>query len=742
MRFLQYFLFVFYLIFTPLFSNEFFSCYGELYSANMQIKHPENIEQIQAIIKSAKTSGKKIAVLGAGLSQGKHFLLPDAILIDMKKINHVHVNRETVTVGAGARWHEVQQVVNKHGRSLLVMQGSNIFSVGGSLSANCHGWDFRSGHIINIVSEIKIVNAQGEVIRLTKNDPLFDYVIGGYGCFGIIIEATINLTKNVTIHESPLEINLENYVEYFQQKVLSDKKIAMHRYRLSVDPKNMFKNGVVTNYEILDSKAQISNLKSDPSLERRVRRYSWIIRKFPSTKRCILSLGKRVLVKDKITTRNEVMAPPAQVHFEKQKETADWLQEFFIPPEHFTSFLNYLAQVLVENKVNVMSATVRYVKSHKAALSYAPNKDCFSIVIFFNQSLEKKKVDQTRIWVQQVINDLISREGTYYLPYQHFASLEQFHASYPKWEDFKKMKLQVDPECLFLNDFYQDYFNNEISSPSQLREVFDRKKGLRYEIGDFIDHILMNVSKRKFFILMDRILSDKHLSDDEIYQEMLIRISEARGNRLGTLKRKYLSLSKLQNDLTALLKYYLPQKNYLGYVEIGYPGRMIKPLKKIRRIKGPIYVVSNYESHLEAGIFFPYKKKFPLKNFAPLTNYINANSVDLVSCFMGLHHIHEENLDDFVHSISEILNPGGIFILMDHDVGNEKMEKLVHTIHTIYNASMGIDLGTNNGEIRNFYSKNCLIELLKKYGLVYLDHPPLIRKGDPTKNEILLFKKL
>ncbi len=136
------------------------------------------------------------------MSQGKQNLPLDGhILIDMKDINHVIIDPQTkiAKIGAGATWQMIQRDANKLGLAVPVMQASNIFSVGGSLSVNCHGWDHHKGAVGNTVVAITIVDANGQVKRLTPDDEEFRYVIGGYGGFGVIIEAEIELTDNLLL---------------------------------------------------------------------------------------------------------------------------------------------------------------------------------------------------------------------------------------------------------------------------------------------------------------------------------------------------------------------------------------------------------------------------------------------------------------------------------------------------------------------------------------------------------------
>ncbi len=67
--------------------------------------------------------------------------------VDLSKLNTIEVdsNNKTVTLGAGAIWSDVQNILNTHALALKVMQASNVFSVGGSIGTNIHGWDHISG---------------------------------------------------------------------------------------------------------------------------------------------------------------------------------------------------------------------------------------------------------------------------------------------------------------------------------------------------------------------------------------------------------------------------------------------------------------------------------------------------------------------------------------------------------------------------------------------------------------------
>ena len=52
-----------------------------------------------------------------------------------------------------------------------------------------------------------------------------------------------------------------------------------------------------------------------------------------------------------------------------------------------------------------------------------------------------------------------SCKGTYYLPYQIYATQEQFMAAYPQAGEFFDLKKQLDPTNKFRNKLWDTYFN-------------------------------------------------------------------------------------------------------------------------------------------------------------------------------------------------------------------------------------------------------------------------------------------
>ena len=131
---------------------------------------------------------------------GGHSIAPDGIVIDMRPFDAMRLDgdRGILTVGAGATWAQIIPYLDERGSSVGVLQSDNSFSVGGSISVNCHGWVYGRPPIASTVESFRLMKADGEIVRCSRdtNAELFSLVLGGYGLFGVILEVELRVVPN------------------------------------------------------------------------------------------------------------------------------------------------------------------------------------------------------------------------------------------------------------------------------------------------------------------------------------------------------------------------------------------------------------------------------------------------------------------------------------------------------------------------------------------------------------------
>ena len=147
----------------------------------------ESCQQVEGYLHD---SSAVMSIAGMRHCQGRQAAVPDQavgrkrmlLTETMNRMVGIAPDKKTVTVQGGATWSEVHQYVGPHGLAPKVHQSSAHFTVGGSISVNCHGRDPRWGPISNTVVSMKVLCGTGEVVDTspTTRPDLFRAVIGGY----------------------------------------------------------------------------------------------------------------------------------------------------------------------------------------------------------------------------------------------------------------------------------------------------------------------------------------------------------------------------------------------------------------------------------------------------------------------------------------------------------------------------------------------------------------------------------
>jgi len=117
-------------------------------------------DDIRNALQRAKEKKLPIAIAGKRHSMGGQAFFKDAIVLNMLEYNKIvslDEEKKIITVQSGATWHDIQNFLNKKNLAIKVMQSSDIFTIGGSLSVNAHGMDHRIGSIASTIQSFSII---------------------------------------------------------------------------------------------------------------------------------------------------------------------------------------------------------------------------------------------------------------------------------------------------------------------------------------------------------------------------------------------------------------------------------------------------------------------------------------------------------------------------------------------------------------------------------------------------------
>lgn len=429
----------------------------------------DNVDNLKKVLAEAREKKLKVSISGSKHSQGGHTYYQDAIVLDMSSFNKIldlDVENKIIRVQSGAKWKDVQEYINPYRLAVKVMQSSYVFTIGGTLSANAHGRDLDRSSVVETVRSFRLLNASGEIsnVSRTENPELFKLVIGGYGLFGVILDVDIELTTNDIYEQKSVVMDYKDFPEYFQKNIKGDPEVEMMLVRPSIASDTFLHELVVATWNKIDKTSDDIYTLTEEKNVLRDKFFFGLSRKYDWAKNLRWSLQKKIetgVGETRIMSRTNAMRPPlAPLEFLDYYSSAntDIIQEYYIPTRNFVPFMDEFRDILLKNKMNVISFTIRYVKANNETyMAYAPNEDAFAIIQMSNVGLSEKAQDKTEKATQEIVDAALKNSGTYYLTYQLYPTKEQMRKAYPNTDLFFTKKLQYDPSEMFMNKFYEKY---------------------------------------------------------------------------------------------------------------------------------------------------------------------------------------------------------------------------------------------------------------------------------------------
>ncbi len=419
-------------------------------------------KQLGELLRFARTNHLKVSIAGARHSMGGHVIYPDGIVIDMLPFKHMELDKTNLVlhVQAGARWSEVIPFLNAHGLSVEVMQSNDDFSIGGSLSVNCHGWQFNRPPIDSTVESFRIMLAGGEIVECSRNEnhELFSLVLGGYGLFGVILDADLHVVPNERYKIERVNVSSAVYVKTLAEKTADTNGVAMVYGRLNVAADNFLSEGVVNIFRRMPTTNLLTSTLElkDRKLERAIFR-GGVNNDYGKELRWNAEKYFSAVLSGDVFERNNIFYVPSQWFSDHSTNTTDILIECFVPPSQFEPLLAELRKIIPENHADLLNATVRDINRDDDSILCYADKDMISVVMFFSQVRDLQGEAQMSKLTREIIAAALQHGGRYYLPYRLHATPEQFNEAYPQAKAFFELKRKYDPDELFQNAFYLRY---------------------------------------------------------------------------------------------------------------------------------------------------------------------------------------------------------------------------------------------------------------------------------------------
>ncbi len=419
------------------------------------------IAGLRALLQRARSEGLPVSIAGSMHSMGGHTIAPGGIRLDMRTFRSMEVDEEQLilTVGSGAIWSDILEFLDPLGLSVAIMQSNDSFTVGGSLSVNCHGWQHGEAPISSSVLSFRLLLANGELRECSResNLELFSMALGGYGLFGVLLDVNLRLVPNELYRTEAQVIAADELGEEFLRRA-RDPAVGLAAGRISIAPDDFLHSAVLSVLTRAEPQGELPALEdlANRGLRRTVFRAS-VGSDYGKGLRWWLESASARYGAETFTTRNTELAEGVEVYGNHDPKGTDILHEYFIPHAALGAFLDGARPIFEGSDCDLLNITVRDVREDQGTFLRYADQGMFGLVMLFHQA----RTPEAEVAMQRLTRDLIdlalSLEGRHYLPYRLHASRAQFEAGYPMGRDFFEAKRRYDPDEIFQNQFYRAY---------------------------------------------------------------------------------------------------------------------------------------------------------------------------------------------------------------------------------------------------------------------------------------------
>lgn len=435
------------------------------------VARPTDEEEVRAALAFASEHDLVVSVGGTQHALGGQASFPGGLVVSMRGMDGISVDQEarTATVQAGATWHQVLQAVHDVGLSVTTMPSVDVLSVGGTVSANAHGLDFRAGSLSSSIVALRVMLADGtvRVVGPDREPELFRAVVGGYGLLGVILDVELRLVDSEMYRLRQKVVDVADFPAVFASQVAGDEAVRMTYTHLSTAPGSLLREAIVYTYESTEEDEPVPalrergsdrfsrlvfNLARTGDLGQRVR---WTAQRelLPHVRGCLRSRNEALREAEAcMVGHNQAMYESLGFLHNRLPQYTDVLHEYFLPHDQIVPFLEDLRTELGRHDAVLLSASIRSVHQEDVVLDYAQGER-FSVVLYLSQGVSDAANEDMASLTRALVGASAARGGTFYLPYQQHYSKEQVEQAYPRLAEFFATKRRYDPGLRFQNSF-------------------------------------------------------------------------------------------------------------------------------------------------------------------------------------------------------------------------------------------------------------------------------------------------
>ena len=435
---------------------------------------PTSAADVQHVIRAARRDGRAVSIAGGRHAMGGQQFGEDTVLLDMRGMRRVlslDAEHGVVDLEPGIEWPELidelvrmQQGRDRQWGIVQKQTGADRLTIGGALAANVHGRGLRYRPIVQDVESFTMVDAAGAARTCSRqtNAELFRLVIGGYGLFGVVTSVRLRLAPRHKVRRIVEVREVGTVADAFARRIAEGFEYGDFQYSTETDSDRFLRAGVFSCYRPVPDATPI------PAGQRELHVDDW---------RELLYLAHADKRRAFELYRDHYLATNGQIYWSDEHQLSTYIDDYhrdvdqrlgaapatemiselYVPRARLADFLGEMREDFRRNGVELIYGSVRLIEPDGETFLPWARQPWACTVLNLHVTHTPDGLARAMADFRRLIDLAITRGGSYYLTYHHWATRAQVEACYPEMPEFLRRKRLYDPEERFQSEWYRFY---------------------------------------------------------------------------------------------------------------------------------------------------------------------------------------------------------------------------------------------------------------------------------------------
>ena len=407
-----------------------------------QIAKPRSIDEIAAVVSASAAAGRPVRAVGSGHSYSPLVATEGTILSldNFQGIEAVDTVAGEVTVRGGTKLRSIGPLLRRHGLAMENLGDTDAQSLAGAISTGTHGSGIALGSVSTQVAGLTLVTATGDVIECSRerDEDVFRAAAVSLGTLGIIARVRLKTVPAYRLERKKQNRQLDEVLAEIDSLVTDNRHFEFWAFpyarRVSTRMSNM--TGEEPNVATL--KRLWENIVVDTA-------GLWVLsqagRLSPAVSRGVARLSARLNSQGTSVDDNyRILATPRYV---KLTET-----EYAVPAEAGPECLREVLEFIEREGIPVnFPLEYRYVAADDLFLSPFYERDS---ALIDAQQFHGMPYEGYFRGCEAIFRKYGGRP---HLGKIHHCDHSQLQALFPGWDDFNRVRRQLDPGGVFMTPY-------------------------------------------------------------------------------------------------------------------------------------------------------------------------------------------------------------------------------------------------------------------------------------------------